>query len=124
MKEVIYTEKTQQQGSMPYSQAIRVGNVIYVAGQGPIDPVTDELAGDTLELQARSALDNVVAILESVGAKLSDVVKVNVILGEGVHFDHFNEIYKEYFSEPYPARTIWPASMGFMVQIDAIAHLT
>ncbi|SEO18507.1 Rid family detoxifying hydrolase [Paenibacillus sp. OV219] len=124
MKEPIQTANAQQPGSMPYSQAIRVGDVIYVAGQGPIDPVTDELVGDTLEHQARRALDNVAAILEAAGAKLSDVVKVTVLLGEGVDFGAFNVIYKEYFTEPYPARTISPSPMGFMVQIDAIAHLT
>jgi 2-iminobutanoate/2-iminopropanoate deaminase len=52
---------------------------------------------------------------------LSDVVKVTVFLGEGAGFEEFNEIYKDYFSNPYPARTIAPANMGFMVQIDAIA---
>ncbi|REE86469.1 2-iminobutanoate/2-iminopropanoate deaminase [Paenibacillus taihuensis] len=65
------------------------------------------------------------AILEASGAKLSDVVKVTVFLSEGAEFDPFNDIYKEYFSEPYPARTIAPAAnMGFMVQIDAIAHIS
>ncbi|MDQ8738847.1 RidA family protein [Paenibacillus sp. LHD-38] len=82
------------------------------------------VVGTTLEVQARRALDNLKAILEASGAKLSDVVKVSVFLGEGAEFDPFNEIYKEYFSQPYPERTIAPATMGFMVQIDAIAHLS
>jgi len=124
MKEVIFSKDAQKPGSMPYSQAIKVGNVVYVAGQGPFDPETGMRVGNTLDLQARRALDNLRAILEASGAKLSDVVKVTVFLGEGAEFDPFNEIYKEYFSEPYPARTIAPADMGFMVQIDAIAHIS
>jgi 2-iminobutanoate/2-iminopropanoate deaminase len=121
MKEIIFTTKAQKPEGMPYSQAIKVGNTVYVAGQGPFDPETGRGVGNTLELQARRALDNLRAILEEAGAKMSDVVKVTVFLGEGAGFDEFNEIYKDYFSNPYPARTIAPANMGFMVQIDAIA---
>lgn len=121
MKEVIFTKHAQHPGTMPYSQAIKAGNTVYVAGQGPFDPETGRLVGTTLEEQAVRTLDNVQAILEAAGAKLSDVVKVTVLLGDGAGFDPFNEIYKRYFHEPYPARTIAHSSMGFMVQIDAIA---
>ncbi|NOU84695.1 deaminase [Paenibacillus sp. LMG 31460] len=121
MKEVIFTEKAQNPEGMPYSQAIKVGNTVYVAGQGPFDPETGRVVGNTLEEQARRALENLKAIIEASGAALKDVVKVTVFLGEGAGFDEFNLIYKEYFSKPYPARTIGPANMGFMVQIDAIA---
>lgn len=124
MKEVIFTNDAQNPDGMPYSQAIKAGNVVYVAGQGPFDPDTGLVVGTSLEVQASRALDNLKAILEASGAKLSDVVKVSVFLGEGAEFDPFNEIYKQYFSQPYPARTITPANMGFMVQIDAIAHLS
>lgn len=122
MKEVIFTEKAQKPGGMPYSQAIKVGNTVYVAGQGPFDPETGKLVGNTLEEQARRTLENIKAILQEAGAELSDVVKVTVLLGDGAGFDEFNLVYKQYFSKPYPARTIGPAhQMGFMVQIDAIA---
>jgi len=125
MKELIYTSKAQNPGSMPYSQAIKVGNTVYVAGQGPFDPVTDQLVGNTLEEQSRRTLDNLSAILEEAGSNLNEVVKVTVLLGEGAGFNDFNKIYKEYFSEPYPARTIGSAyGMGFMVQIDAIAIIS
>ncbi|KQX69025.1 Rid family detoxifying hydrolase [Paenibacillus sp. Root444D2] len=121
MKEVIFTEKAQNPGGMPYSQAIKAGNTVYVAGQGPFDPETGRVVGSTLDEQARRALENLKAILEESGAALKDVVKVTVFLGEGAGFDEFNLIYKDYFSKPYPARTIGPSNMGFMVQIDAIA---
>src|SRR5690554_4144384 len=122
MKGTIVTDKAQKPGGMPYSQAVKVGKTIYVAGQGPFDPETGQRVGDTLEVQSRRTLDNLKAILEEANAKMSDVVQVTVILGEGSGFDEFNEIYKEYFQEPYPARTIVPATnTGFMIQIAAIA---
>lgn len=121
MKQVILTDKAQQPGRMPYSQAIKVGNTIYVAGQGPFEPVSGMCEDNTLEYQARRTLENVKAILEQAGAQMSDVVKVTVFLGPGANFDEFNEYYKEYFSEPYPARTITGVSQPFLVQMDAIA---
>ncbi|MDF2724246.1 MAG: hypothetical protein K0Q59_3921 [Paenibacillus sp.] len=124
-KEIILTDKAQQPGGMPYSQAIKVGNTVYIAGQGPFEPDTGMCNGDTFEYQARRTLENVKAILEASGAKLSDVIKVTVILGEGAEFDSFNKIYKDYFSQPYPARTIFPANMGpVMVQMDATAIIS
>jgi 2-iminobutanoate/2-iminopropanoate deaminase len=121
MKEVILTDKAQQPGGMPYSQAIKVGNTIYVAGQGPFEPDTGMCKDDTLKYQARRTLENVKGILEAAGAQLSDVVKVTVFLEPGADFDEFNEYYKEYFSAPYPARAITGVSQGFLVQMDAIA---
>jgi 2-iminobutanoate/2-iminopropanoate deaminase len=106
---------------MPYSQAVRVGNTVYVAGQGPFDPVTGKLIGLTLEAQACRTIENVKAILEAAGAQCSDVVKVTVFLGTGANFDEFNEIYKRYFPPPYPARTIAHSDMRFLVQMDATA---
>src|SRR5690242_2124202 len=86
MKEIIFTNKAQQPGGMPYSQAVKVGNTIYVAGQGPFDPTTGQRVGETLEEQARRALDNLKAILEAAKSKLSDVVQVTVFLGDGAGF--------------------------------------
>ncbi|MFC5406444.1 Rid family detoxifying hydrolase [Cohnella soli] len=125
MKEVIFTNKAQHPGGMPYSQAIKNGNTIFVAGQGPFDPESGQLVGQTLDEQARRALDNLKAILEAANSNLNDVVKVTVLLGKGAGFDDFNKIYKEYFQEPYPARTIYGVELGgFMVQIDAIAIIS
>jgi len=121
MKEIILTNKAQQPGGMPYSQAIKVGNTVYVAGQGPFEPDMGMCNGDTLEYQARRTLENVKAILEAAGAKMSDVVKVTVFLEPGADFDQFNEYYKEYFSAPYPARAITGVNQGFLIQMDAIA---
>lgn len=121
MKEQIYTNKAQRPETMPYSQAIKVGQTVYVAGQGPFNPETGRLVGSTLEEQARRTLENLQAIIDEAGARMDDVVKVTVFLERGVDFDAFNRIYEEYFTTPYPARTIAHSEMGFMVQIDAIA---
>jgi 2-iminobutanoate/2-iminopropanoate deaminase len=124
LKEVIFTNGAPAPG-LSYSQAIKVGNIVYVAAQGPFDPETGKLVGKTFEVQTRRALENMKAILEESGAKLSDVVKVTVNLGDGAEFNLFNQIYNQYFTYPYPARTITPASMGpIMVQIDVIAHIS
>ncbi|UVI29201.1 RidA family protein [Paenibacillus spongiae] len=121
MKQIILTDKAQQPGSMPYSQAIKVGNTVYVAGQGPFEPQSGMCEDSTMEYQARRTLENLKAILAEAGAQMSDVVKVTVFLGNGADFDEFNGYYKEYFSAPYPARAITGVSSNMLVQIDAIA---
>ncbi|PWW03199.1 2-iminobutanoate/2-iminopropanoate deaminase [Paenibacillus cellulosilyticus] len=121
MKTVVLTENAQQPGVMPYSQAIKVNNTVYVAGQGPFDSITGGLVGSTLEEQTRKTFENLKAILEEAGADFDDVVKVTVILGHGADFDTFNEIYAEYFNKRFPARTIFGSDLGFYLQMDAIA---
>ncbi|MGO4180079.1 RidA family protein [Paenibacillus sp. TAF43_2] len=121
MREIILTDKAQQPEGMPYSQAVKVGNTVYVAGQGPFDPISGLCEDSTLEYQARRTLDNLKAILEEAGAQMTDVVKVTVFLGAGADFNEFNIYYKEYFSAPYPARAITGVNSDILVQIDAIA---
>ncbi|MGM0884989.1 MAG: RidA family protein [Bacillota bacterium] len=125
MKEVIFTKNAYNPGGMPYSQAIKVGNTIYVAGQGPLYPEEGQFFNDEgmseMEAETKLAIENIKAILEAAGAKLSDVVKVNVFLGNGADFDEFNTYYEEYFHEPYPARSITTANSSMLVQMDAIA---
>jgi 2-iminobutanoate/2-iminopropanoate deaminase len=121
MKKVILTDQAQQPGGMPYSQAIKVGNIVYVAGQGPFEPQSGMCEESSMKYQTRRTLENLKAVLAEAGAQLSDVVKVTVFLGEGADFDEFNNYYKEYFSAPYPARTITSVNGNMLVQIDAIA---
>ena len=109
----------------PYSQAIVCqGRQVYIAGQGPIDPETGELAGSTFEEQAVLTFDNLKAVAAAAGASLRDFVKVNAYLSDMGNFARFNEIYRRYFEEPYPARTtIHSALPGFLIEIDGIAVL-
>lgn len=108
----------------PYSQGRLAGGLVYVAGQGPFDPVTGELVGASFEEQARRTLENVKSVLEAAGASVADVVKVNVYLSDLGHFQTLNEVYREYFPAPYPARTTVQAGLpGFLIEVDAVARL-
>ncbi|MCL6445996.1 MAG: Rid family detoxifying hydrolase [Alicyclobacillus sp.] len=107
-----------------YSQGLRVGNRIYVAGQGPINVQTGKIAGETIESQTRQVLGNIRVILEAGGATLDDVVKCTVHLSDLKYFDEFNKVYKEFFHEPYPVRTTVGSQLkGMLVEIDVIAEV-
>lgn len=88
----------------PYSQAVRVGNTIWVSGQIPLDPATKELVAGDMEAQIRQVFDNLKAIVLASGASLDDVVKATVFLIDLSHFALVNKVMAEYFREPYPAR--------------------
>ena len=103
MNEIIFTQNAPKPVG-PYSQAIKVGNTIYVSGQIPIDPKTGEVVKGGIREQTRQVLDNIKNILEAGGFSLRDVVMVFVFLKDLSTFNEFNEIYAEYFKENPPAR--------------------
>ena len=109
----------------PYSQAILCsGRQVYISGQGPDDPQTGAFVGGDFEKQAIRTFDNLKIIAEAAGASLKDFVKVNVYLNDMGNFLQLNEIYRRYFSEPYPARTtVHSALVGMMIEVDGIAVL-
>ena len=109
----------------PYSQAVvSRGRHVYLAGQGPVDPQTGALVGGSFEEQAVRTFENLKLIAEAAGASLRDFVKVNVYLNDMGNFGALNEIYRRYFSEPYPARTtIHSALVGMMIEVDGVAVL-
>ena len=109
-----------------YSQAVRVGNTIWVSGQIPLDPGTGELVKGDTEAQVRRVFDNVKAIVVAAGAGLDDVVKATVFLIDLSHFALVNKIMAEYFREPYPARAaVGVASLprGAQVEVECIVAL-
>jgi len=107
-----------------YSQGIRAGDFVFVSGQGPLDPATGQIVGETIEEQTERTLENVKAILEAAGATLADVVKSTVHLSDLSLFPRYNEVYSSYFPDPKPARTtVGSELLGIMVEIDAIAYL-
>lgn len=91
-----------------YSQAVRVGQTVWLSGQIPLDPKTMTLVGDGsaqgIELQIHQAFKNLAAVAQASGGSLADVVKVNLFLTDLSHFAKVNEIMAQYFLEPYPAR--------------------
>ncbi len=106
----------------PYSQAIVAGNTIYVAGQGPFDARTGKMP-EAFEEQAALTLENIKAVVEAAGATMADVVKVNVFLADLNNFAKMNEVYKRYFTDPYPVRaTVGTQLLGGMgIEIECIA---
>jgi reactive intermediate/imine deaminase len=108
----------------PYSQAVRAGDTVYTSGQIPLDPATGELVGGDISAQTRRVFDNIGAVLEAAGASFADVVRVGIYLADLGDFAAVNEVMKQYFDEPYPARsTIGVAALprGAAVEIDVIA---
>ncbi|MGM9774010.1 MAG: RidA family protein [Candidatus Egerieousia sp.] len=106
-----------------YSQAIIADNTIYVSGQLPIDPATGEMPAE-FKAQAAQSFRNLKNILEDGGFAMSDVVKVTVYLQDLANFAALNEVYTEFFSEPYPARVAFQAAAlpkGALIEADAIA---
>jgi reactive intermediate/imine deaminase len=109
-----------------YSQAVRVGNTIWVSGQIPLDPVTKELVGGDMEAQARRAFENMKAIVLASGASLDNVVKATIFLIDLSHFALVNKVMAEYFREPYPARAaVGVASLprGAQIEVECIVAL-
>jgi reactive intermediate/imine deaminase len=109
-----------------YSQAVRVGNTIWVSGQIPLDPKTKELVAGGIEAQARQTFANLAAIVAAAKATLDDVVKVTIFLTDLSHFALVNTIMAEHFKEPYPARAaIGVASLprGALIEVECIVAL-
>lgn len=108
----------------PYSQGIAAGSTAYISGQLPIDPASGEFAGSDIVSQTRQSLKNLQAILEANGMAMTDVVKTTVLLADIAEFARMNQVYAEFFSEPYPARAAFQVAAlprGAKVEIEAIA---
>jgi reactive intermediate/imine deaminase len=109
-----------------YSQAVRVGNTIWVSGQIPLDPATKELVKGDIEAQVRQVFDNLKAIVVAAGASFDDVVKATVFLIDLSHFALVNKVMAEYFREPYPARAavgVAALPRGAQVEVECIVAL-
>lgn len=107
-----------------YSQGLRVGDFIFVSGQGPLDPATGKVTGETIEEQTARTLENIKAILAAAGASLEDVVRVGAFLSDLALFDRYNRVYATYFPDPKPARTTVGCQLnGILVEIDAVAYV-
>ena len=109
-----------------YSQAVKVGDTVYISGQIPLDPATGELVSGDIEAEIRRAFDNLKAIAVAAGGSLADVAKLSVFLTDLGHFAKVNEIMATYFSEPYPARAaLGVASLprGARVEVECVLSL-
>lgn len=110
----------------PYSQACRHGDLIFVSGQLPIDPVTGSFASDRAAEQARQCIVNIDAIVKAGGATLSSTVKTTIYLTDLADFAAVNDVYGQLFMEPYPARAcvqVAALPRGAKVEIDAVVAI-
>jgi len=108
-----------------YSQGLRAGDFVFVSGQGPLDPKTGKVVGDTIEEQTARVLENIKAILEAGDASMADVVKVSAHLSDLSLFERYNRVYASYFPDPKPTRTTVGSQLpGILVEIDAIAYVS
>jgi 2-iminobutanoate/2-iminopropanoate deaminase len=122
MRKAIFTAKgAAPQG--PYSQAIVAdGPTVYIAGQGPLDPESGELVLGSFREQAERTFQNIGILLEAAGSSWEHVVKVSAFLADHGDFPEFNEVYRKYLKEPYPARTTVQAGLGqIAIEVDCIA---
>ena len=114
----------QPTGAGAYSRAIRAGDFVFVSGQVPRDPQTNETVGTTVAEQTRVVIDRLEEALAPAGATLRDLVSVNVYLADINSWGEFNEAYRERMPAPYPTRTTVGAALhGFLVEISGIAYL-
>jgi 2-iminobutanoate/2-iminopropanoate deaminase len=120
-EEVIHSGRVPRIG--PYSQAVRVGNLVFTAGQAGIDPATGHSAGPTFEAQARQAIANLRAVLEDAGTSLRRVVKVTCFVADAEAFPKLNELFEEFFPGSPPVRStpVVVLPKGLLFSIDAIA---
>ncbi len=110
----------------PYSQAVRVDKTVYLSGQTPLDPATMALVEGDIEAQARQVFKNLAAVCEAAGGSFAKVVRVGIYMTDLAHFATVNAVMKEYFSEPYPARSTIQVSAlpkSAQVEIDLVMVL-
>ena len=125
MKEIIATDKAPA-AIGPYSQAVKVGNLLFTSGMIPIDPATNTLVEGGIEVHAERALENVKNLLEASGSSLDKVVKTVVFIKDMNDFAKVNEIYAKYFTENYPARSCVEVARlpkDVLIEIEAIAEV-
>lgn len=124
-KTIFKTDKAAVTGG-PYSQAVIHNGLIYVSGQGAVDPATNEIRLGTIEEETAMAMENLHIILEEAGSCLENVLTVTVYLHDIDEYGRFNEVYKRYFDKDLPARTCIQAGnlpFGARVEITATAYL-
>jgi len=119
------TEAIQPEGlhvpALPFSPVVVAGDVVYTSGQVGTDAAG--VLAEGIEAQTRRTLENVTTCLAAAGCRLGDVVKINAYLTDMANFETYNAVYREFFTQPYPARTTVGAALapGLLVEIEAIA---
>ena len=124
-KQIIHTSEAPQ-ALGPYSQAVRVGHLVFLSGQIPLDPASGKVVEGDIEAQTKRVMENLSAVLRASGASFADVVKTSIFLADLGHFAKMNEIYGSYFTSEPPARStvqVGALPRGVRIEIDMIAHV-
>ncbi len=126
MNKVIISTENAPAAIGPYSQAVRIGNLVFTSGQIPIDPQTGQIVAEDIKSQTRRVLDNVAAVLEAAGTSLENVIKATVFIKNMNDFAEINAVYGEYFPVQPPARSTvevarLPKDVG--VEIEVVASI-
>jgi 2-iminobutanoate/2-iminopropanoate deaminase len=125
-KQIIHTTDAPQ-AIGPYSQAVRVGQFVFLSGQIPLDPASGNIVEGDITVQTRRVMENLGAVLRAAGASFSDVVKTTIFLADLDHFSKMNEVYGAYFTSEPPARAtvqVGALPRSVLIEIDMIAHVT
>ncbi|MDX2448050.1 MAG: Rid family detoxifying hydrolase [Desulfobacterales bacterium] len=120
-----HTEKAAELGG-PYSQAVIYKDMIYISGQGAVDPLTNQLKTGTIEKETKLALENIKIIMEAAGSSLDKILQVRVYLTDIREYARFNEVYRKYFKDPQPARTcveVKKLPFGLRIEIDTVGYI-
>lgn len=123
MKEVISTSGAPAAVG-PYSQGIKFGNMLFTAGQVPLDPATGKMIEGDISAQATRVMESLKAILEEAGTNFDNVVKTTVFMADLGHYKAFNDVYASYFNEAPPARSAFQVAglpLGALVEVEMIA---
>ena len=124
-RQIIHTERAPQ-AIGTYSQAVRVGDTVYLSGQVPLDPATMQLVTGDIEAQIRRVFENLKAVAEAAGGSLAQAVKMNVYLTDLAHFAKVNEVMAAYCAQPYPARAavgVAALPRGARVEMECVLSL-
>ena len=120
-----HTDRAAELGG-PYSQAVIHKDMIYISGQGAVDPASNQLITGTIESESRLALENIRIIMEAAGSSLARLLQVTVYLTDIREYGRFNDVYRQYVSDPMPARTcvgVKRLPFGLRIEIDAIGYV-
>lgn len=123
MKEIIYTTNAPHPVG-PYSQALKVGDMLYCSGQIPIDPITNEVVKESIEQQTELVMKNVGAVLKEAGLGYSNIIKSTIFITDMANFPKMNSVYEKYFKENPPARScvaVKELPKGVDVEVEVLA---
>jgi len=120
-----HTDRAAELGG-PYSQAVIYKDMIYLSGQGAVDPLTNQLKTGTIEKETELTLENIKVIMEGAGSSLDKILQVSVYLTDVREYARFNDVYRKYFKDPQPARTcveVKNLPFGVRIEIDAVGFI-